>query len=125
LAGILVVDDEPDITRKMKQFLEREGHEVVVANDGLEALAILNDVSVDVAFVDIVMPKVDGLTLMRQMLQDHPRVRVIVMSAFEDVIDLPEREFGLVRTLKKPFGLDEAKAALDLALGMKEKRVSS
>lgn len=116
MAKILVVDDDPDITRNMRRFLEREGHEVLSAGNGLEALAMLNEVSVDVAFVDIVMPKADGLILMRRVLQDHPRVKVVVMSGFEDVIDLPAREFGIILTLKKPFALEEAQVVLDRAL---------
>ncbi len=116
MARILVVDDEIDITRSLKRFLEREGHEVVSAGNGLEALAMLNDVPVDVAFIDIVMPKTDGLTLMRRMLQDDRRTGIVVMSGFEDVIDLPARELGLVLTLQKPFTLEEVEAVLKVAL---------
>ena len=115
MAKILVVDDEQAILNSLKRFLEQEGHEVVLASGGLEALAILNEAWVDVAFVDIVMPTVDGLMVMRRMLQDHPRVRIIVMSGFEDVIDLPARELGLMLSLQKPFTLDEVQTVLELA----------
>jgi CheY-like chemotaxis protein len=113
MATILVVDDEQAIRSTLKRFLEQEGHDVVLASDGLEALAILNDATIDVAFVDIVMPTVDGLTLTRHMLQDHSYVRVIMMSGYDDVIDLAARELGLVlQLLKKPFTLEDVKAVL-------------
>jgi len=115
MSKILVVDDDGAIRRNLKRFLNMEGHDVVEAGDGLEALAAINDVRVDIAFVDIVMPTVDGMTLMRRLLQDHPGVRIVVMSGYDDVIDLPAREFGLVHSLKKPFTLDEVKAVLEAA----------
>jgi len=115
MAKILVVDDEQAILNSLERFLKQEGHDAVLATDGLEALAILNETRVEVAFVDVVMPTVDGLTLMRRMLQDHPHVKIIVMSAFADVIDLPARELGLMTSLQKPFTLDEVQAALESA----------
>jgi CheY-like chemotaxis protein len=116
MSKILIVDDEAAIRRNLKRFLTLEGHDVVEAGDGLEALAAMNDVRVDVAFVDIVMPTVDGITLMRRLLQDHPGVRIIVMSGYDDVIDLPAREFGIIPSLKKPFTVDEAKAVFEAVL---------
>ena len=88
---------------------------VVVAGSSLEALAILNETRVDVAFVDVVMPKIDGRTLMRRLNQDHPRVRIVLMSGVEDVVDLPARELGVIPALRKRFTLDEVQAVLESA----------
>ncbi len=116
MSKVLVVDDDAAIRRNLKRLLTSEGHDVVGAGDGLEALAALNDIRVDVAFVDIVMPTVDGMTLMQRLLQDHPGVRIVVMSGYDDVIDLPAREFGIILSLRKPFTLDEASAVFAAAL---------
>jgi CheY-like chemotaxis protein len=116
MATILVVDDDQAVRKSLQQFLVGEGHVVVVASDGLEALAFLNDLVVDVALVDIVMPTVDGFTLMRRMQQDNPQVRLVLMSGFDDVRDLAARELGLHLSLEKPFALDEVKTVVDEAL---------
>jgi CheY-like chemotaxis protein len=116
LARVLVVDDDPGVTRKMKQLLEREGHDVVTATDGLEALAFANERDVDLAFIDIVMPKLDGLVLMRRLVERCPHVTIVVMSAYDDLLDSREEAFGPVLFLTKPFTLDEARIALDMAL---------
>jgi len=89
---------------------------VVVASDGLEALAILNDLMVDVALIDIVMPTVDGLTLMRRLQKDHPDVKLVVMSGFDDVMDLAGRELSAHLSIRKPFTLEEMKEVLNEAL---------
>ena len=116
MARVLIVDDDPNLTRNMKRFLEGDGHEVVAARDGLEALALVNERDFDVAFIDIVMPKVDGLTLKRRLEEDHRRVRIVVMSAYKDVLDIQEGALGSVLFLTKPFALDEARIALNTAL---------
>ena len=115
MAKILVVDDEKAIRDSLKRYLETEGHEVVLASDGLEALAILNDTAFDVALVDIVMPTVDGMLLMRRMKQDHPDVRIVVMSAYEDALDQSMRELGVLLTIKKPFTLQGVKEVVEAA----------
>jgi len=115
MAKILVVDDEQAIRDVLKRFLELEGNEVVLASDGLEALTILNDTVFDVALIDIIMPMVDGLKLMRRMQQDHPRVRLVVMSGHDDVLDLPARELGVVLTIRKPFTLQGVKEVVEAA----------
>ncbi|UCG88590.1 MAG: response regulator [Gemmatimonadota bacterium] len=115
MAKILVVDDEQAVLISLKGFLEQVGHDVVLAGSGLEALAILNETRVDVAFVDVVMPKIDGRTLVRRLQQDHPRVKIVIMWGVEDVIDLPGRELGVILALRKPFTLDEVQAVLESA----------
>lgn len=117
MAKILVVDDEPAVRGSLKRAFGQETDEFLTASSGLEALALLNEESIDVAFIDIVMPGVDGITLMRRILEDHPGVRIVVMSGYKDVIDLAAREIGVVCSLMKPFTIDEARVALTMALG--------
>lgn len=116
MANIIVVDDDEAVTNSLRKFLSSEGHVVIVASDGLEALAILNDLIVDVAIVDIVMPAVDGFTLMRRMQKDQPQVKLVVMSGFDDVMDLAERELGTRLSIKKPFTLEEVRDVIARAL---------
>lgn len=116
MVRILVVDDDPDFTRTLKQFLEGEGHDVMAASDGLEALALAKECDFDVAFVDVVIPKLDGLALMRRLVQHCPDVRIVAMSAHNDVLDIQGAVLGPILFLTKPFTLDEVGVALDMAL---------
>ena len=116
MAAILVADDEQALRGVMARFFSRDNHEVLEAGDGIEALAVLRGSSVDVAFIDVMMPEMDGVTLMRRLLQDRADVGIVMMSAYHQVLDLPLRERELVHVLRKPFTLDELKTMLEAAL---------
>ena len=64
MATILVVDDEVPIRRTLRRFLEVKKHSFLEAGDGIEALEVLSEQKVDVAIVDLMMPRMDGLELM-------------------------------------------------------------
>jgi DNA-binding response OmpR family regulator len=116
LATILVVDDEAPIRQVVRRFLNTQHHEIFEAEDGVAALEVLGSHDVDVAIVDLMMPRMDGLELMSRMRVQHAEVKVIVISAFEEIMDLAEREREVVTTLKKPFELTELAEALRMAL---------
>lgn len=115
MATVLVVDDEVSIRRALQRFLRAQGHTVFEAGDGVEALEVLGNHGVDLAFVDLMMPRMNGLELMSRMRVEYPGTKVVVVSAFEEVVDLAERETAVVTTLKKPFDLSDIEEALRLA----------
>jgi CheY-like chemotaxis protein len=117
LATILVVDDEVSIRQALRRFIEVKKHSVLEAGDGIEALEVLSESDVDAAIVDLMMPRMDGLELLSRMRDEHANVRVIVISAREEILDLAERETAVVKKLKKPFELTEVAEALQSALG--------
>lgn len=116
MATILVVDDEAPIRQVLRRFLVRERHTVLEAEDGVAALALLDNQRADIAFVDLMMPRMGGVELMRQMKIGHKDVAVIVISAFEEMIELAVQNKVVVATLKKPFELADLAAALRKAL---------
>ena len=116
MATILVVDDEPSIRQVLRRFLDKQKHSVLEAEDGVAALSLLGKHHVDVALVDLMMPRMGGLELMGRMRIEHKHVKVVVISAYEEIVDLAEREKDVVTTLKKPFELTELAEALQLAL---------
>lgn len=117
LATILIVDDEISIRQALRRCIEVNKHSVLEASDGIEALEILSEREADVAIVDLMMPRMDGLELLSRMRDEHADVQVIVISAFDEILDLAERETAVVKKLKKPFELTEVAEALQLALG--------
>src|SRR5438093_11519731 len=78
---VLVVDDEQSLRKILAATLQREGYEVQVASDGEEALGALDRDGADVVVTDLVMPKMDGLSLLRNVVSSHPDVPVIVVTA--------------------------------------------
>ena len=80
---ILVVDDEKNILKLYKAELEDEGYEVVVANSGKEALELFRAENPDLVTLDIMMPDMDGIQVLRQLKQERPQVPVIMLTAYD------------------------------------------
>ncbi len=115
MAGILIVDDDASIRSSLRRFLEPD-HEVFEAGDGVEALDQLGEHPIDLVFVDVAMPNMNGIELLHNMKADYPGRKIVLMSAFDDVIDLAERESSVVQSLRKPFTLDQIQAAVLAAI---------
>jgi CheY-like chemotaxis protein len=82
--SVLVVDDEAAVRRFAARVLESEGYVVVEAKDGIEALDLFKDVAISIEMVvsDIVMPRLNGVELMRALAVSHPDLPVILMSGY-------------------------------------------
>src|SRR3974390_2310131 len=76
---ILVVDDEPQITRVLRTTLSAQGYDLRVANDGETALEIMKDWTPDLIITDLCMPQMDGLELCRRV-RAHSAMPIIVLS---------------------------------------------
>ena len=121
MAKILVVDDEAAFLSAVSRQLERAGYEVLRASDGQQALELLQDHTVDLTIVDIFMPRVDGIEFTIRVKQRVPHAKIIVMSGGsalekEQLLDITPR-FGAVKTLGKPFEMDELLAVVRDVLG--------
>jgi len=81
---ILVVDDEESIHLLYKEEFEEEGYEVYSAIDGEEALKKFDKLKPDLVILDINMPGMDGIEVLRQMKQERPSVPVILSSAYPE-----------------------------------------
>jgi YesN/AraC family two-component response regulator len=116
LATILIVDDEVLIREALRRFLEIQGHTVLEAGDGVDALAVLNEQEVDLAVVDLVMPRMDGMGLLSRMRADYPSTKVVIVSGYDEVFDMAQREIDVVAIVSKPFQLSEVADAVRAAL---------
>ena len=108
MATILVVDDEPDIRALVQLNLELDGHRVVTAANGAEALELIADEVPDVMLLDLMMPEVDGWTVLETIKAasdlDVNRIPVLMLTA-NDAADARMRGGieGAIRFLTKPF----------------------
>ena len=80
---ILIVDDDPNIRRLYKEELEEEGYEVDVAVSGMEGLQLFEKENYDLVTLDILMPDMDGIKVLRQMKEKKPRIPIIMSTAYD------------------------------------------
>ena len=82
---ILIVDDELIMRRSLKDWIERDGHEVETAASGEEALKRLKDIRFDILLVDIKMEGISGLDVLKQVKENDPDVAVIMITAYGSI----------------------------------------
>lgn len=80
---ILVVDDDLHIQKLYKEELEEDGYDVVVAETGARAIELFDQENPDLVTLDIKMPDIDGIKLLRQMKEKKPRLPVIMSTAYD------------------------------------------
>jgi nitrogen regulation protein NR(I) len=113
VAHVLIVDDELNIRRVLAAMLKRDGYEVTAAADGEQALAVLARTPVEVVVTDLVMPKLDGLSLLRRVAADYPDVPVIVITAHGTVDSaVAALKAGAFDYITKPFEQEELKKVI-------------
>jgi DNA-binding NtrC family response regulator len=116
MINILVVDDEEPFRRLLNKELSRKGYAVDVAHDGSEALRLLCDRSFDVILLDVVMPGVDGISLMKKLKEDSAAPAIIVLTGKATVETAVEAmKNGAYDYLTKPYKLDELAIVIDRA----------
>ncbi len=113
---VLVADDEPRITKLVSIALSEEGFRVVTANSGEEALTKAEEVRPDIVLLDIVMPDLDGIEVMRQLRERRP-VAVILLTAKGSTSDKAKGlDLGADDYIAKPFHPDELAARVRAVL---------
>ena len=104
---VLIVEDDPAIRRLVKMVLQREGYRVDVATDGVEAVLKLGVAEFDVIVLDLMMPNLDGFTLMNTLAENDPGrlQKVIVTSAASPAIIRDRMRATPFDLLTKPFDI--------------------
>ena len=116
MAHILIVDDENNIRRVLAAMLKREGYEVTAAADGEQALAVLQKLPVSVVVTDLVMPRVGGMELLKQVVADWPDIPVIMITAHGSVDSaVAALKAGAFDYITKPFDQEELKKVIEKA----------
>ena len=107
---VLVVDDSNTIRRSAEIFLKQGGHEVLLADDGFDALAKINDYQPDLIFCDILMPRLDGYQTCAIIKRNakFAGIPVVMLSSKDGVFDKARgRMVGSQEYLTKPFTKDQ------------------
>ena len=120
---ILIADDEPNLRRVLGAQLQRDGYDVLLAEDGQQALSMLSEHHVDVLISDLRMPRIDGMQLLKRVVEDDPELPVILITAHGTVDTAVEAlKLGAFDYVTKPFDRHEFKNVVDKAARAAELR---
>ncbi len=113
---ILIAEDDKTSQDLIKKFLEAKGHRVIVASDGQEALEAFSNEPPDLVLLDVMMPKVDGWGVLRQIRErgETPVIMLTVKDATEDKVQ--GLSLGADDYIVKPFDLREIEARIDAVM---------
>jgi two-component system alkaline phosphatase synthesis response regulator PhoP len=118
---ILIVDDEPQIVRVLKGYLETAGFQVVTASDGAEAIAIFRHQSPDLVVLDLMLPEVDGLDVARAIRRQGDVPIIMLTARVEETDRLIGLELGADDYVTKPFSPREVVARVRAVLRRTER----
>ena len=121
MATILIVDDEAQFRKMLRQMLERAGHEVIEAVDGNEGGRLYRQLRPSLMITDIFMPEKEGLETIMELKHEFPEARILAISGGgregDDLFLQHARQFGANSILKKPFERHELLDAVAEILG--------
>jgi DNA-binding response OmpR family regulator len=114
---ILVVDDDRELRNLVRTALEHKGYDVLTAHDAVQGLELIAKGKIDVALLDVMMPGMDGLTMLSHLREHNENLRVIIMTA----LNTPETAISALRDqacdlLSKPFEIQQLLSAVQTAL---------
>jgi DNA-binding NtrC family response regulator len=117
-ATILIVDDEPNLRRILSAVLSRDGHEVVVADGGRDAIKKSKQLPrLDLLVTDFLMPDMTGLEVLESIRKQHPRMRALLISGHGTIRSAVEAmRLGAFDYLTKPFEVEQVREAVERAL---------
>ena len=123
---VLIVDDDEVCREILQDAIQKEGVEVVLASDGIEALERLSEDPSDILISDLNMPRMDGLTLLKNARQKHPHILTIIITGYGSLQSAIEAiRLGAYDYIQKPFKIEEitvaTRNAIDKVRSVKEK----
>ena len=117
-AHVLVVDDEPEIRNLVKEILEDEGYEAALAADGQEARKALRERRPDLILLDIWMPDVDGITLLKEWGEEEGLPCPVIMMSGHGTVEtaVEATRLGAYDFLEKPLSMAKMLLSIERAL---------
>lgn len=92
MAKILIVEDERNLNEAYQMILQHQGHDIIAAYDGTEALKVTEDVEPDLILLDLRMPQMGGVEFLKKykLKKDHPKVKVVIFSNLDTQHEIDE-----------------------------------
>ncbi len=119
---VLLVDDEVELLQALSERLRLRGFDVAVARSGEKALALIEAVDIDLVVLDLKMPGIDGMTVLRSTRSSHPRVEVIMLTGHGSEKEREEAlRLGAFEYLQKPVDIAELVDALHRAAAQRRR----
>jgi len=123
MSTILIIDDEPGIRTVLRDILEDESYSVLDAEDGIQGLADLAANQVDIVFLDVWLPNMGGMDVLKKIREQYPDVEVIMISGHANIsLAVQATKMGAFDFLEKPLSLERTMTVVRNALAMEDLR---
>ncbi|MEH7111064.1 response regulator [Neobacillus niacini] len=110
---ILIVDDQFGIRILLNEVFSKEGYQTFQAANGIQALEIVTKHDPDLVLLDMKIPGMDGIEILKRMKVINPDIRVIIMTAYGELDMIQEaKNLGAITHFAKPFDIDDIRAAV-------------
>ena len=117
---ILIVDDEKDVTLVLKEFFVLKGYEVLTAFSGREAMEFLKQPGIDLILLDIQMPDISGIEILKEAKKTYKGAKIVVLTGFSDEYREEVERIGCDGFLTKPFSVKTLITVAESVLAGKE-----
>lgn len=118
MSAILVIEDSMYIRKLIREILTPEGYDVMEAEDGLDALRLVGKNKYDGIILDLIMPEIDGLTVLKRLHESGSIIPVIIVTAhLQDSVRELCLQLGAAGFINKPFNRDELRYTVKKIIG--------
>jgi len=115
--NVLVVEDEKLVAMDIKKIINSEGHDVITAQNGIEALRVIEDSVIDLVFLDLVLPDTNGVEVLKGLKKAKSDLPVVIITGYPDSEIMNQAlELGPISALKKPFNREQIRDLLKILL---------
>jgi two-component system alkaline phosphatase synthesis response regulator PhoP len=115
--SLLIIEDDDNISTAIEEYFSRAGYAVKTAPDGLAGIEAVAKSRPDVVILDLMLPKLDGLAVCKELRQKNPQMPILMLTAKDDVVDkVLGLEMGADDYITKPFSLREVEARIKSVL---------
>src|SRR5712671_4435749 len=115
--SLLIIEDDENISTAIEEYFSRSGYTVYSAPDGIAGIEAAVKNRPDVVVLDLMLPKMDGLAVCKELRQKHPQMPILMLTAKDDVVDkVLGLEMGADDYITKPFSLREVEARIKSVL---------
>jgi len=119
---LLIVDDQYGIRILLNEVFQKEGYQTFQAANGVQAIDIVKKHSPDLVLLDMKIPGMDGIEILKRLKEMTPDIRVIIMTAYGELDMIQEaKDLGAITHFAKPFDIDEIRDAVKQNMPMNSK----